>query len=139
MTVSYSIIRTSSFGGGDSVKECKLCRKIYSGAGGNICQACMKYLDDIYMTVRDYIRDQNDPKLRVEDISEALEIPVKYVQGLVDYGYLKHELPNAPMSDDDNHKNDRLTRELLQSVDILKANAARRPTTYGQERYSTKK
>lgn len=127
---------------GAFMRECKLCRRLFSSPGGRVCQDCYKYLDEIYPTVRTYIRDSNNPRLEVTDIADALELPIKYVQGLVNYGYLKRDLPNVkPNEDDDEDDKSRLSRELQKATSELKANAARKQSTitYGQERYTNDK
>lgn len=127
-----------------TLKECKLCRKLFpSTAGaGKVCADCTKYLDDIYKPVRSFIRDHKNPReLEVTEIADELAIPVRFVQGLVDQGYLGRDLPNAATSDDsaDSDKKDRLAAELNKAADQLKARASQKAVTYGQERYSTGK
>ena len=126
---------------GASMKECKLCRKLFSTLGGRICQDCYKYLDEIYPTVRSFIRDSNNPQLNVADIADELQLPIKYIQGLVDCGYLNKDLPNAKLEIYNNKDDDKLTKELQKATNELKANASRKqtPLTYGQERYSSGK
>lgn len=119
------------------LRECKLCRKLFTG--GKVCQDCIKYLDEIYPTVRTYIRDSSNPRLEVSEIAEALDIPMRFVQGLVDNGYLGRDLPSAKFSDDeDTSGKDRLANELSKATEQLRAHAnAKKSVTYGQERYST--
>ncbi|MCL2768179.1 MAG: hypothetical protein FWE49_05595 [Synergistaceae bacterium] len=125
---------------GTLMRECNLCRKLFSSSGGRICQDCIKYLEEIYPVVRSFIRDSKDPRaLDVAEISDALEIPVKYVQGLVNNGYLNRDLPHAKSNEnDEDDDKSRLTKELQRATDELKAHAARKHTamTYGQERYT---
>jgi hypothetical protein len=123
---------------GSLMRECKLCRKLFSSSGGRICQDCYKYLDEIYPAVRTYIRDNNNPRLDVAEIADALEFPIKYVQGLVDCGYLNRDLPNAKPSENEDSEKDKLSRELQKAANELKANASRKQSsvTYGQERYT---
>ena len=125
-----------------AMRECNLCRRLISSAGRRICQDCFKYLEDIYPTVRTFIRDSKNPKLDVSEIADALEISIKYVQGLVDYGYLNRELPNAkPSESNDDSNREKLAKELQKATIELKEQAARRQsrTTYGQDRYTTGK
>jgi hypothetical protein len=124
------------------MKECKLCRKLFSSPGGRVCQDCYKYLDEIYPTVRSFIRDSKNPRLDVSEIADALELPIRYIQGLVNYGYLNRDLPHAkPNEDDDEDDKNKLTRELQKATNELKANATRKQSsvTYGQERYTMNK
>ena len=126
---------------GASMKECKLCRKLFSALGGRICQDCYKYLDEIYPTVRTFIRDSNNPRLDVADIADELQLPIKYVQGLVVYGYIDKDLPNAKPDEYYNNDDSKLTKELQKAANELKTNTSRKqtPLTYGQERYSSGK
>jgi hypothetical protein len=126
---------------GALMKECKLCRRLFSSSGGRVCQDCYKYLDEIYPIVRSFIRDNSSIHLDVAEIADELELPIKYVQGLVNCGYLSRDLPHA--KSDDNYDDDKgkLKKELQEATEELKSYAARKrgPLTYGQERYSTGK
>jgi len=127
---------------GTLMRECRLCRRLFSSSGGRICQDCYKYLDEIYPEVRTFIRDSNNPRLDVAEIADTLGMPIKYVQGLVNCGYLRRDLPHAkPNENDYDDDKNKLTKELEKATIELKANAARKQTslTYGQERYSLDK
>jgi hypothetical protein len=120
------------------MRECKLCRKIFSGAGGRICGECAKELDILYKEVRSYIRDHDDEKLGVEEISEGLGVDIRKVQMLVDERYLARDLPDAQPSED--NRRERLAKQFEESVKILQANAQKRGTvTYGQQRHGIEK
>ena len=124
------------------MRECNLCRKLFSSPGGRVCQDCFKYLERIYPTVRSFIRDSKNPRLEVSEIADALKIPVKYVQGLVDYGYLSRDLPRAKPGGYGDEEKARLAQELQKATTDMKSEiAAARQTvvTYGQERYRRKK
>jgi len=125
------------------MRECNLCRKLFSSSGGRVCLDCSKYLEEIYPLVRAFIRDSKNPRaLDVAEIADALEIPIKYVQGLVNNGYLSRDLPNAKSNENDEDEDrSRLTKELQKAATELKANTARKQTvkTYGQERYASGK
>ena len=126
---------------GALMRECNLCRRLFSSSGGRICQDCFKHLEEIYPVVRSFIRDSKNPRsLDVAEIADALELPIKYVQGLVNNGYLNRDLPH--IKSDENYENDdrdKLTKELLQATADIKANTNRKQKTitYGQERYTT--
>jgi len=126
---------------GTLMRECKLCRRLFSSSVGRVCQDCFKYLDEIYPTVRTYIRDSNNPHLDVAEIADNLELPIKYVQGLVNCGYLSRDLPSAKITNDDDDDKEKLTKELEKATIELKASAARKQSmkTYGQERYALDK
>ena len=127
---------------GSLMRECNLCNRLFSSTGGRVCQDCFKQLDEIYPIVRTFIRDSNNPHLDAAEIAEALELPIKLIQGLVNCGYLTRELPHAKSAQNDvDDEKEKLKRDLLKATEELKANAARKqgPTTYGQERYSSGK
>ena len=124
------------------MRECNFCRRLFSSFSGRVCRDCFKYLEEIYPTVRSFIRDSENPRLEVDEISDTLEIPVQYIQGLVDYGYINKDLPHVKSYDSyENEDKVKLAKELQQAVTDLKSNDARRKTatTYGQERYARKK
>lgn len=119
------------------LKECKLCRKLFSSSAGKVCADCTKYLDEIYPTVRSFIRDNATRRLEVAEISDDLGLPIRYVQGLVDCGYLGRDLPHAKPSEEDSGNRDKLANELSKATEQLRAQtASRKNVTYGQERYS---
>ena len=70
---------------------CKLCRKIFTAAGGRTCPACKKRLDDLYMKVRDFLRDNPKMEFNVDTLSTSLDADIRDVQALVDMGYLDRE------------------------------------------------
>ena len=126
-----------------AMRECTLCRRLFNPSGGRVCQDCFKYLEEIYPVVRSYIRDSKNSRLDVGEIADALEIPIKFVQGLVNCGFLNRDLPHAKSDDIDyeNEDKNKLTRELQKAAADLRSNADRKqsPMTYGQERYTTGK
>ena len=66
---------------------CKLCRKIFTAAGGRTCPACKKRLDDLYMKVRDFLRDNPKMEFNVDTLSTSLDADIRDVQALMDMGY----------------------------------------------------
>lgn len=120
------------------MRECKLCRKIFSGAGGKVCGDCAKDLDELYKEVRTYIRDHEKEDLDVEMIADGMDVDIRKVQELVDMGYLSRELPGASASDTskEDRRQEKLAKQLEESVKQLAANAARKgAATYGQQRH----
>ena len=122
------------------MRECNLCRKFFYSSTGRLCRSCSKYLEEIYWIVRSFIRDSKNPGLNAAKISDALAIPVKYVQGLVDYGYLNIDLPHAQSSSRYENRA-RLIEELQKSAAGPKSITARGQAaiTYGQARYGRKR
>ena len=72
---------------------CRLCRKIFTAAAGRVCPECQKRLDDLYLDVRNYLRDNPKVAFNVETLADALGADIRDVQGLVDLGYLERASP----------------------------------------------
>lgn len=117
---------------------CKLCRKIFTAPGGRICPDCQKRLDDLYLDVRNYLRDNPKVDFNVETLADALGADIRDVQGLVDLGYLERDLPGGgALADDDDRQ--KLAKAFEQSLGQMRAAAQaaaqRKPVSYGQELY----
>ena len=80
-----------------SVIECYLCGKGFITTGPKICPACMKRLDNLYMEVRDYIRDNPHLRLNVRELAEAMDTDPRDIQALVDMGRLELEGGNSEL------------------------------------------
>jgi len=80
-----------------SVIECYLCGKGFVTTGPKICPACMKRLDNLYMEVRDYIRDNPHLRLNVRELAEAMDTDPRDIQALVDMGRLELEGGNSEL------------------------------------------
>lgn len=124
---------------------CKLCRKIFTAAtaADRACPECRKRLEDVYLKVRDYLRDNPKEELNVEMLAEVLEVDIRDVQGLVDLGYLERDFAHGETSEsaaEDSRQ--KLMKELEQARDQMKATAAaaaqHRPVSYGQTLYGDK-
>ena len=59
---------------------CSLCRKIFTAAEGQTCPACKKRLDELYLKVRDYLRDNPKLEMNVDTLSEAMNADIREVQ-----------------------------------------------------------
>ena len=121
---------------------CRLCRKIFTAAGGRTCPACKKRLDDLYLKVRDYLRDNPKLEMNVDALAEALKTDILEIQALVDMGYLDRD-DKAIQSESDSSRQ-KLALELEKSLSEMKAAAAAAPhpqkgaVSYGQQLYSEK-
>ena len=120
---------------------CRLCRKIFTAAGGRVCPECQKRLDDLYLDVRNYLRDNPKVAFNVETLADALGADIRDVQGLVDLGYLERDMPRGGELQE-NDSRQKLAKEFEQSLTQMRAAAAaaaqRKPVSYGQELYSDK-
>ena len=119
---------------------CKLCRKIFTAAGGRTCPACQKRLDDLYLEVRDFLRDNPKLEMNVESLSESLKADIRDIQALVDMGYLDRDSGVGSLGEDSGRQ--KLAQEFEKSLNEMKASAAaqqqRSSVSYGQQLYSDK-
>ncbi len=119
---------------------CKLCRKIFTAAGGRTCPACQKRLDDLYVEVRDFLRDNPKLEMNVESLSEALKADIRDIQALVDMGYLDRDSEMGSLAEDSSRQ--KLALEFEKSLNEMKSAAASAPqrsaVSYGQQLYSDK-
>jgi hypothetical protein len=123
---------------------CKLCGKLLTSSGGDrICPACITRLDELYPDVREFLRDHPKMEFNVEDVAEGLEVDIRYVQALVDRGYLDRDTDKNTLDREDQNRQ-KLAKELENSIKQMKDDAARREAarssvvSYGQERYGEK-
>lgn len=124
-----------------AILTCKLCRKLFNGTDKKICVDCLNRLDDLYPKVRDYIRDHPKEEFNVETVADALDQDIRYVQELVNLGYLDRDVPDgglrAPRSE-----REKLAKAFEASIDKLRASTAAqqqsRAVSYGQELYGDK-
>lgn len=68
-----------------AIGVCELCGKAYNDAGGKICPACTKSLDETYIKVRKYIY-QNPENAEFIDVLEATEVSEKELNYLIKKG-----------------------------------------------------
>ena len=119
---------------------CKLCRKVFTAAGGRTCPDCKKRLDDLYMKVRDFLRDNPKIEFNVDTLSDSLDADIRDVQALVDMGYLDRDF-KANLSGEESSRQ-KLALELEKSLNEMKAAAAshtqKGAVSYGQQLYSDK-
>ena len=126
-----------------AMDTCKLCMSLYNrkfDQKGRICPDCRKRLDDLYIKVRDYIRENHKEDFDVEQVSKDLDVDLRDVETLVELGYLDRDVDGGRSFGVDKSRQ-KLLDELKSSMDLLKDNAAaeaRRKhfSSYGQEVYS---
>lgn len=66
------------------VKKCRECKTLFHSTGKDICPECMKKLDDIFMTIRDYLDEH--PNAKIPEVAEALEISEKIILDFIKQG-----------------------------------------------------
>ena len=119
---------------------CRLCGKIFSSPGGRTCSACVTRLDKLYPLVREYLRDNPKIAFNVETVAEAMDVPVRDVQGLVDLGYLDRDV--GKQTDADTLRRQKLAQEFESSLKQMKSASGQRDdlktASYGQQRYGAK-
>jgi hypothetical protein len=114
-----------------------------TSSGDRICPACLTRLDELYPEVRDFLRDHPKLEFNVEDVAEGMNIDIRYVQALVDKGYLDRDSDKKGWEREDPGRQ-KLAQELENSLKQMKGSAARRDAarssvvSYGQERYGDK-
>ncbi|MDR1649172.1 MAG: hypothetical protein LBR71_02835 [Synergistaceae bacterium] len=122
---------------------CKLCGKLLTSTGDRICPACVTRLDELYPDVRDFLRDHSKDEFNVENVAEEMDVDIRYVQALVDRGYLDREADKKTLDREDQDRQ-KLARELENSLKQMKDSSLRREAarsaavSYGQERYGDK-
>lgn len=123
---------------------CKLCGKIFTAVGARTCPDCLKRLDDLYPTVREYLRNNPKSSLNVESLATEIDVDVRDVQALVDMGYLDRDMDRSSLTSGESDRQ-KLAREFEQSLNQMKASTASRasaskgPVTYAQELYNKSK
>lgn len=119
---------------------CRLCRKIFTAAGGRTCPACKQRLDELYVKVRDFLRDNPKLEANVESLSTSLEADIRDIQALVDMGYLDRDLKLDSAGEETDRQ--KLALEFERSLNEMKSSAAAAPqrssVSYGQQLYSDK-
>lgn len=70
-----------------NVKICSICGKMYKYKGNPICNACLKKMDDNYVTIRDYLYDH--PGAGIQELAEETEIDEKIILQMVRMGRIQ--------------------------------------------------
>ena len=120
---------------------CKLCGRLFSSARGKICIACLEEVDNMYPKVREYLRDHSQESFNLERISEDMDFDIRYVQALVELGYLDRNLPGESPNEEEKKRKQLLLSELQASLNSSSAPKSDKMTgkMYGQQRYGTGK
>jgi hypothetical protein len=122
---------------------CKLCGKLFTSTGDKTCSACVARLDELYPDVREFLRDHPKTEFNVENVADEMDVDIRYIQALVDRGYLERDSDKSAPNKEDLDRQ-KLAKELENSLKQMKDSAARRESarntavSYGQERYGEK-
>jgi len=68
---------------------CRLCARAFPSDGPTACPQCAEKLDSLFRQVREYLRDNPGKALNAEALAAELEIDIRYVQALIEMGYLE--------------------------------------------------
>ena len=63
------------------VRNCRQCGKLYNYIGGsyrNLCPSCIKQLEDKFMEIKEYIRDNKVAS--ISEISDKFEVSTKQIE-----------------------------------------------------------
>ena len=120
---------------------CKLCGRLFSAARGKICITCLDEVDSMYPKVREYLRDHSQESFNLERISEDMGFDIRYVQALLELGYLDRGLPGEFPTEDEKQRKQLLVSELQASLNSSAAERQDKISSkmYGQQRYGTNK
>jgi len=93
----------------------------------------MKRLDNLYMEVRDYIRDNPHLRLNVRELAEAIDADPRDIQALVDMGRL--ELEGEGSDSEFISEKERLLKELEKHIKKEDKNKRTVRIKYAAEKY----
>ena len=118
---------------------CRLCGKLFNAARGKTCVACLEEVDRLYPKVREYLRDHTKEVCNLERVSEDMGIDIRYVQALVELGYLDRAVQDETEAEEEKLRKQILVRELQASLDTspLRKNEQLAGKMYSQKRYGT--
>ena len=68
---------------------CRICARAFPSDGPTACPQCAEKLDSLFRQVREYLRDNPRKALNAEALAAELEIDIRYVQALIEMGYLE--------------------------------------------------
>ncbi|MBL3539376.1 hypothetical protein [Aminivibrio sp.] len=116
---------------------CKLCGRLFSATRGKICVTCLDEIDDLYPKVREFLRDHSKENFNVEQIADGMDLDIRYVQALVELGYLDRGLGTDPEEEEEKRRKEALARQLQASLENSASAKASENAgkTYGQQRY----
>jgi hypothetical protein len=120
---------------------CKLCGRLFSAARGKICVTCLDELDGLYPKVREFLRDHSKENFNVEQIADGMDLDIRYVQALVELGYLDRGIGENPEAEQERKRREALARQLQASLENSASSKAAEVSgrMYGQQRYGTEK
>ncbi len=112
---------------------CRLCAKAFPSDGPYTCPQCTDELDSLFRQVRAYLRDNPKKALNTEALAEELGIDIRYVQALVEMGYLERSVPG------DANGETKTKRGLVGKLRASPANSAETPKETSAGMYARNK
>lgn len=69
---------------------CEVCRRIFinSAQGETVCPDCVARLQELYPSVRNFLRDNEKTPFTVHELSKILNIEAKNIEGLIALGLI---------------------------------------------------
>lgn len=78
------------------VRVCKRCKKMFQHVSGpNICPKCKQKEEDMFQTVKEYLR--KNPGAAMSTVSEDTEVPISLIEGFLRQGRLE-VTPDSPIA-----------------------------------------
>ena len=68
---------------------CRLCRRIFTSSGSVTCPECMEHLGSCFRLICGYLNNNLKVEVDARALSETLDIDIRYVQALIEMGYLE--------------------------------------------------
>ena len=120
---------------------CKLCGRLFSANRGRICTTCLDEIDGLYPKVREFLRDHSKENFNVEQIADGMDLDIRFVQALVELGYLDRGVGADPEAEEEKRRKETLARQLQASLENSASAKASENMgkMYGQQRYGTGK
>ena len=120
---------------------CKLCGRLFSANRGRICTTCLDEIDGLYPKVREFLRDHSKENFNVEQIADGMDLDIRFVQALVELGYLDRGIGADPEAEEEKRRKETLARQLQASLENSASAKASENMgkMYGQQRYGTGK
>jgi len=124
-----------------NLETCRLCGRLFSTNRGKICTTCLDEIDGLYPKVREFLRDHSKENFNVEQIADGMDLDIRFVQALVELGYLDRGVGADPEAEEEKRRKESLARQLQASLENSASAKASETMgkTYGQQRYGTGK
>ena len=106
-----------------ALQKCRLCNRIYASeslTGHRICRSCIHKLEDTYVLVHEYIRDNEGEDFDIYSLAEATGISTAEIQAIADLGWLERDFQTY--ADTEKSKRERLAAALNAEIKKIEIN-----------------